>query len=119
MNGRCAYFPLLLLVALLLLSPSLPLHAEEGVQDHASTEAMMAGLSDAQVRQLLLAELQKDLEAAAGSDAESSIGGISGPISDLLQTLEDESDASEDRVQGLWAGIPGLPADLHRVFVTL
>ena len=118
MNGRCAPFLFLLLIALLLLSPSLPSHAEEKVQG-PSTEAMMAGLSDEQVRQLLLAELQKDLETAADSDGESSIGGISGPISDLLQTLEDESDASEDRVDTLLDGLPKLIPNLYQVFVTL
>ena len=85
--------------------------AEEKV-DH-----LMAGLSDEQVRQMLIAELKKDSDLA-----EPGFDNMKGPASILSRSLGGLSsghDANQDELKGLFSKIPQLLPDLYKVFIKL
>jgi hypothetical protein len=84
-----------------------------------SAQSILAGMSDEQVRQMLLDELKKDAQSQEIISNEPTLGGPSGPLAEILGNLEDESSESEDRFQKLWTGIPEIPHDLYKVFVSL
>lgn len=77
----------------------------------------MAGLSDEQVRQLLIEELKKDVEVEEPAPQQ-----MKGPallFSRLLRVLRSQHDDSEDEVRTLFSSLPMLGPDLYRVFVKL
>ena len=81
-------------------------------------EELLAGLSDEQVRQLLIDELKQD----AASDMDPDPQRMKGPgafLSRILSILSSEHDANEDQFGNLWAGVPGVLPDLYKVFITL
>jgi hypothetical protein len=87
--------------------------------DSRPAQSILAEMSDEQVRQMLLAELKKDALSQEISSNEPTLGGPSGPLAEILGSLEDESSESEDRFQQLWTGIPEIPHDLYKIFVSL
>lgn len=91
--------------------------ATESKESEASVDKMMAGLSDEQVRELLIEELKKDIE-----EEEVSPQKMKGPaflFSRLLRIMRSQHDDSEDEVRALFNSFPTLGPDLYRVFVKL
>lgn len=87
--------------------------ADSGV----AVEEMMAGLSDEQVRQMLIAELKKDAEAEELEPPK-----MKGPaflLSRLLRVLRSQHDDSESEVRALFGSLPTMGPDLYKVFVKL
>lgn len=78
----------------------------------------MAGLSDEQVRQMLIAELQSDAMEDQYSRQEK-MAGPAGIFHRLLSKLSGEHDDNEEQFKKLWSGIPKVIPDLHKVFLTL
>ena len=111
---------LALLTTALLLFSSGPVCAAEAAESETSgsnIEEMMAGLSDEQVRQLLIEELKKDV--AAEEPAPQKMKGPALLFSRLLRALSTQHDDSEDEVRALFDSMPALGPDLYRVFVKL
>ena len=78
---------------------------------------MMAGLSDEQVRQLLIQELQKDAQSLQPEGTK-----IKGPGSlfhHLLKTLSQKHGKEKSQFRTLWSGAPGILPDLEHVFIKL
>lgn len=86
-----------------------------GVTD---VNALVAGLSDEQVRSLLISELQK----VSGNQSAQPPDEADGPgalFLEALDTLSSQSDESGRNAQELLAHIPQVLPDLYRVFLTL
>jgi hypothetical protein len=117
--------PLLLLFFLLFFGNVLTANvAAEELQDNAaaknSVHATLSAMSDEQVRQLLIDELQKDAIAESQSfSLEPDFTGPAAPLARILKTLNDESAQSENRLRKLLKGTPNLLPDLYKVFVSL
>lgn len=125
-------FVVLPLFLLLLFHRPLPSLATESEPDTPTTaiqlkdnltqsqvDAILAGLSDKQVRELLLAELRKKL-AQQENPAHSSV--IDGPgkfLSTILQALSKETEDSENQIVNLWVALPNVLPDLKKIFITL
>ena len=109
----------LLLAALLVCSSLFPavVEAAAAAPADASVEQMMAGLSDEEVRQLLIEELRK--EALAGTENSPQMKGPAFFLSRLLNLLSSEHDENKNEIEGLFASLPAMGPDLHRVFVKL
>jgi hypothetical protein len=91
--------------------------ASESEEAEANVDKMMAGLSDEQVRELLIEELKKKIE-------EEEVGPqkMKGPafiLSRLLRVMSSQHDDSEDEVRALFSSLPTMGSDLYRVFVKL
>jgi hypothetical protein len=80
--------------------------------------SLMAGLSDEQVRQMLIAELQSDAMEDQYSKQEE-MAGPAGMFYRLLSKFSGEHDDNEEQVKKLWSGIPNVIPDLHKAFLTL
>lgn len=83
----------------------------------ARTESLMAGLSDEQVRQLLIQELRADAQAQEPDDQQ-----LKGPavfLARLLIALSDEHDGNRDQIRHLFGGFPQVGPDLYKVFLSL
>jgi hypothetical protein len=84
-----------------------------------SVHAILSGLSDEQVRQMLIAELKKDAAADDKFSLEPAINGPGAPLSRMLRAFNNESVQSEHDFEKLWAGIPNVLPDLFKVFISL
>ncbi len=110
----------LLLTAVFLIFSTGPLFsaaAAESTESDANVEQMMAGLSDEQVRQLLIEELKKDVEEEKVVPHK-----MKGPallFSRLLRVMRNQHDDSEDEVRALFNSFPTLGPDLYKVFIKL
>jgi hypothetical protein len=109
----------LLVAALVLLSGPLlkGLKAAEPHPSSATVEQMMAGLSDEQVRQLLIDELKSEIQAEEYPPEK-----MKGPavlLSRLLLLMSSQHDNSEDEVRAMFSSLPTLGPDLYRIFVKL
>ena len=109
----------LLTVSFLIFSSAPPGSAEaaDSGTSGSSVEEMMAGLSDEQVRQLLIEELKKDMEVE--EPAPKRMKGPALLFSRLLRVLRSQHHDSEDEVRALFSTLPSLGPDLYRVFVKL
>ncbi len=85
----------------------------------ASTESLMAGLSDEQVRQMLISELQQDAMEDQYAREQQQMVGPAGLLYRLLQKISGGHDSSEKQFRILWSGIPQVIPDLHKVFLNL
>ena len=97
-----------------LLGPSLTAAEEESA---AQVDKMLAGLSDEQVRQLLIAELKKDIEAEEVDPQQ-----MKGPaffLARLLNLMTRGHDDNTDEVRNLFGALDTMGSDLYRVFVKL
>lgn len=108
-----------LLAGVLLFSPQISRAADTADQSSVEqkVDQTMAGLSDEQVRQMLITELKKDAELEAPD-----YDRMKGPayvFSSILRGLTDEHDQNEDQLSKLFAGMPQVVPDLYRVFVKL
>ncbi len=113
-------FILSLLTAGFLIFSSTPLCSADAANSGtsgSSVEEMMAGLSDEQVRQLLIEELKKD--AQLEEPAPQKMKGPALLFSRLLRAMSNEHDESEDEVRELFSSLPLLGPDLYRVFIKL
>ena len=114
------FFILSLLTSGFLLISSAPLWSAEAAESGtsvSSVEETMAGLSDEQVRQLLIEELKKDVQVEEPTPHK-----MKGPallFSRLLRVMRSQHDDSEDEVRVLFSYLPTLGPDLYRVFVKL
>jgi small-conductance mechanosensitive channel len=81
-------------------------------------EKILAGLTDEQVRRMLIAELQKDA-AGAATPAREALTGPAGFLSSLLRALHSEHEANKTHFTYLWSQIPRVLPDLHRALGTL
>jgi moderate conductance mechanosensitive channel len=85
-----------------------------------SVHATLSGLSDEQVRQLLISELLKDVPAENEPSAkEPAMKGPAAPLARILESLSKDSLQSEHQLRRLLAQAPSLPANLHKVFISL
>lgn len=114
------FFYLALLTAGVLLFFTGPVcSAEEATSGEAEAQVdkMMAGLSDEQVRELLIEELKKDIEGEEVGPQK-----MKGPaliLSRLLRVMRSQHDNSEDEVSALFSSLPTLGPDLYKVFIKL
>ncbi len=95
-----------------------------GVKDQAdspnSVHALLSGLSDEQIRQLLIDELQKDTSAESQSfSLEPELKGPGAPLARILKALNRGSVQSEHQLHKLWIEIPNLLPELYKVFISL
>jgi hypothetical protein len=111
-------FPLLAIGFLLFSSAPLRSADEpDSAASGSSAEEMMAGLSDEQVRQLLIEELKQD---AAVAEAEPKK--MKGPayfLARLLRIMTKGHDDITDEVRALFGAFTTMGPDLYRVFVKL
>ena len=89
----------------------------EAATDHATIGNMMAGLSDEQVRQLLIQELQKDAQPL--QTEQTKIKGPGSLFHHILKTLSQKHDQEESQFRTLWSGAPKILPDLEYVFINL
>jgi len=89
-----------------------------GTGQPQQVESLMAGLSDEQVRQMLIIELQKDVQGDLYTQQQKMVG-PAGIFHRLLKRLSSEHDDNEEQFRKLWEGIPNVIPDLHKVFLTL
>ena len=90
----------------------------EASQSPESVEQMMAGLSDEQVRQLLIDELKNSAETEALSSPQK----MKGPafvMSRMLTRLSRGQDDNKTEIATLFSFIPSMGPDLYKVFVKL
>lgn len=92
---------------------------QDKTDSSSSIHATLSAMSDEQVRQLLIDELQKDAAAANESSSIDLNQGTGAPLIWMLDTLNSEADQSENQLRKLWQGIPNLLPDLYKVFVSL
>jgi len=76
-------------------------------------DSLMAKLSDEQVRNLLIAELQK--ESSNRKAGEKKVGGIYGVFTSWLQTMHTQAGDMDSRIDHLMSKIGQVPADLREV----
>jgi moderate conductance mechanosensitive channel len=82
-------------------------------------DAILAGLSDEQVRGLLLTELKKKAVSEDEPVESSVINGPGAILSSILQTLSNRTEDSESQLINLWSALPNVIPDLKKVFITL
>jgi len=86
----------------------------------SSVHATLSAMSDEQVRQLLIEELQKDALAESESFSfEPEISGPGAPLEILLNELNDEAGQSDNQLRKVLAAAPNLFPDLYKIFVSL
>ncbi len=73
--------------------------------------------SDEQVRQLLIAELQKKSEPE--STAQQAIGGPGKFLENILSTFQSNAENSDNQTASLLSKLPNVIPDLKKVFLTL
>ena len=84
-----------------------------------SAKSLLAGLSDEQVRQMLITELQKDAMEDQYTREQQQMVGPAGLFYHLLQKISGAHDDSEKQFRKLWSAIPEVIPDLHKVFLKL
>ena len=111
---------LLLSLTVLLLSTGYCLSDSQAANESqpvANVESMMAGLSDEQVRQLLIDELKKDAEIEELSPQQ-----MKGPayfLARLLGVMSSEHDENKQEVSALFGSFSTMGPDLYKVFIKL
>ncbi len=91
--------------------------SKEATPAGGNAEQLMAGLSDEQVRKMLIDELKKD-----AGQSEPEYDQMKGPasfLSTMLNSLSSGQDEDEDQLKALFSGIPNVLPDLYRVFIKL
>ena len=110
---------ILLTTTMLIAAPVMSWSAEvgEAAASAGNIDKMMAGLSDEQVRQLLLDELRND--AQSETPAPEQIKGPASFLAKMLSTLSGGHDNTMAQVGVLFSSIPNMGPDLYKVFVKL
>ena len=111
--------PLLLTTTFLLFSVGFCPSAEasDSADSDANVESMMAGLSDEQVRQLLIDELKKDAEIEELSPQQ-----MKGPavfLSRLLSIMSRGHAENTGEVRAMFGSFSTMGPDLYKVFIKL
>ncbi len=126
--GQAKHLVILLSILFSLVFSTQNIFAEEKTADTpaanstANVEQVMAGLSDEQVRQMLIEELKKDATEETSSLGMSDENKQPGParfFSGLLSSLEDASQGSEDRYSRLYNAIPEVIPGTLNAFLQL
>ena len=110
----------LLFTAVLLVFCAGTCHSEQGTdtaESNGGVDQMMAGLSDEQVRQLLLEELKKDSQLEEAGPQQ-----MKGPaffLARLLNVLSSGHDDNKEEVRVLFGSFSTLGPELYRVFIKL
>lgn len=91
----------------------------ENTLTEGDIHTILAGLSDEQVRSLLLQELQSKNTAIPEAVMPDTIPGPAAFFGNILNSLTKKSDSSEEQVQNLLSSIPDVLPDLYKVFLTL
>lgn len=95
-----------------------PLSNDIAVAD--SIHATLAGMSDEQVRQMLIAELKRDASLAEDTFTfDQRLKGPGSPLEAILNSLEGESVQSVSKTKELLKNIPQVIPDLSKVFISL
>jgi len=117
----CKLFTTLLLLLSLFLLGNVSATDIGGDKDSpSSVHATLSAMSDEQVRQLLIEELQKDALAESESFSfEPEISGPGAPLEILLNELNDEAGQSDNQLRKVLAAAPNLFPDLYKIFVSL
>jgi len=102
-----------------LLAKEAAAESQDNTDSSSSVHATLSAMSDEQVRQLLIEELQKDAAVENQSFSVDLDQGTGAPLVWMLDTLVSEADQSENQLQKLWTGIPNLLPDLYKVFISL
>lgn len=84
----------------------------------SQVDALLAGLSDEQVRQMLINELKKE-SLQEGTLEANHVPGPGAILGKLLRHLNQESDEQESQLKLFLGGIPHVLPDLYKVFITL
>lgn len=107
--------PILLLYALVFVGA-----VSAKTESSDAVHALLAGLSDEQVRQMLIDELRKETTPADSAvKLETEIDGPAAPLSRLLKSLDSGSVDFEHQFQNLLPWTPNIFPDLYKVFITL
>ena len=85
----------------------------------ANVTTMMAGLSDEQVRQMLIAELEKDAQAHLTEKGEQKQLGPIRFFNNILNALQHSTDGSEKRYTILLQEVPQIVPTLHKAYLQL
>lgn len=91
--------------------------AANSADSNVAVAELMAGLSDEQVRQLLIDELKKDAEVE--EFAPQKMKGPAFLLSRLLRVMRSQHHDSESEVSALFSSLPTMGPDLYKVFVKL
>ena len=83
----------------------------------SNVDALLAGLSDEQVRQLFIEELRKEAEAAAPS-ATAGTGPVAA-LGRLLAVMDSTADGSSGRLLLLWNHVPQVLPEVRNVLAPL
>ncbi len=113
---------LFILLAVIVFQPATsPAEAQPLPSPQAPTQAdsVLAGLSDEQVRQMLLSELRRDAMEDQYARQQQQMVGPAGLFHRLLQKISSEHNDNEKQFTRLWSGIPQLIPDLRKVFLNL
>jgi hypothetical protein len=111
---------LLLLFSLLLSGNAGAAEIQSDKDSSSSVHATLSAMSDEQVRQLLIEELQEDALAESESFSfEPEFTGPGAPLEILLNELNDEAGQSDNQLRKLFTAAPNLLADLYKIFVSL
>lgn len=114
------YIPICLTLGSVGHTESMPQGDQLEVGVTTSPHTLVAELSDQQVRQMLLRELQKSAaEQAPNFSFNPEEQGPAAPFAKLLNTFNNNTTNSEARIRTLWQGVPHLFPDLKKTFVNL
>lgn len=91
---------------------------DQASQPVESVEHMMAGLSDEQVRQLLIDELKKTAESEELFSSQQ-MKGPAFTLSRMLRKLSRGQDDNRNQIETLFSFIPKMGPDLYKVFIKL
>lgn len=118
---RC--FPATLFIILLFFLWASSATAADSAESQPSTvsaetdiHGLLSGLSDEQVRRLLIEELQKDTVSGEVTVEPEGPGAF---LDDLLSDLEGASVSTDGQAKALFKNLPLVLPDLYKVFVTL
>lgn len=86
----------------------------------SSVHSLLSGLSDEQVRQLLITELQQNAAVENLSlSREPEMRGLAAPLAEILTSLNEESFQSGNQLRKLLTATPSLLPDLYKIFISL
>lgn len=110
---------LVLSIIILLATGSIAVVADgQAAKTEGAIYQRVAGMNDAEVRDLLITEM-KEQEATAGKVTSEEIPGPGAPLGALLNILGRQSDHSQNQLRELADKIPNLVTDFYRVFLKL
>ena len=92
--------------------------SENSASTSGTVDSIVAGLSDEQVRDMLISELRAQ-SMEQEYDQQQQMVGPASIFNRLLRKFTGEHDENEEEFRKLWDGIPNIVPDLRKVFLTL